>query len=294
MALTMLVSGCMFTGIENTGRIKLSKEDLEAERKVSDEDRLMQPLSPLPLPEWIKGRSFLGASDRVGLIFQAVPYNPYGKTLYYDSYRNAVTPLGKNAVEILFRDSVGREYVYQRENKTEGEITSADIPMLIDLSMVAKADSLLRGKTVWPRVRQWDNPEDYDSPVAGSQLLPVTVLSVIPNTADFPLRVVFQDRGGKRGSLVFNPDNKSSRSFSSQFFLHDPRNDYKNITDERWLEICNGRLAVGMTKQEARLAYGSPDNIESGHDYSKVIELWSYSNGIFLRFEDGLLVSFRK
>ena len=49
-----------------------------------------------------------------------------------------------------------------------------------------------------------------------------------------------------------------------------------------------------MTKQECRLALGAPAQAESGRDFSKTIDIWTYANGIYLRFEDGILVDFRK
>lgn len=284
----------MFTGIENTGRIKLSKEDAAAAAAISDEDRIMAPLSDSYISEWRSGKPFLAASERVRLIFTSAPADPFGHRLYFQGYERTTTPAGSQALNILFRDSVGRDYIYQRELHGDSLIKRSDLPMLVDLDMVAKADSILAGRTLWPRTRFWDDADNHNLTVAGTQLMPVKVSKVVAANADFPLRVIFTDGSGKRGSLVFNPSPKSSRSFSSQFRITDPRLDYKKITDEKWTDICNGRLSSGMTKQEARLAYGTPDNIESGHDYSKLIEYWYYSNGAYLRFEDGLLVSFRK
>ena len=292
--MSMLFYSCMFTGIEHTGHIKLSKEDEMALKTVSSEDRLMEQLQDSSIEYWRVGKSFLGASERVGLIFVSAPDNPYGKTIFYKGYEHVTTPLGKDAINVLFEDSLGRTYIYQKEKLQDTPFFTSDLPMLIDMDLVEKAGKILNGKTLWPRTRFWDSPTDYNSAITATQLLPVEIISILPGTADFPLRAVFKDNEGRRGSLVFNPSPKSSRSFSSQFYIADPRESYKNITDEVWKEICNGRLSLGMTKQEARLSMGSPDEVESGHDYSKLIEIWRYSNGTFMRFEDGLLVYFRK
>lgn len=284
----------MFTGIENTGKIKLSKEEAAAAAAVSEEDRLVAPLSDNYISEWRSGKPFLAASERVRLIFTSAPADPFGHTLYFQGFDRTATPSGSRALNIMFRDSIGRNYIYQRELHGDSLIRTSDLPMLVDLDIVAKADSLLRGRTLWPRTRFWDDAVNHSNTTVGTQLMPVKVLEVVPSSADFPLRVIFADNSGKRGSLVFNPSPRSSRSFSSQFKVTDPRLDHKKITDEKWSDICNGRLSTGMTKQEAKLSYGAPDDVESDHDYSKLIEYWYYSNGAFLRFEDGLLVSFRK
>lgn len=292
--LHFLLSSCMFTGIENTGRIKLSKEDVEAANTVSEEDKLMAPLSDCKISEWRQDKPFYGASDRVRFIFTSAPDDPYGKTLFYSGCEKTSTPLGKEALNIMFRDSLDRVYIFQKETRADAEIGTADLPLLVDLDMVAKADSILSGRTLWSKSRLWESPDNLHNSIAGTKFTPVKVEKVIAGDADFPLRVLFTNPDGVAGSLVFNPSPKSSRSFSSQFSISDPRLSYKKITDDKWKDICHGRLSFGMTKQEARLSYGAPDEIESGHDYSKLIENWYYSNGAFLRFEDGLLVSFRK
>lgn len=284
----------MFTGIENTGHIKLSKEDTLASTTLSEEDNLLLPLADMTVSEWAIGKPFLAASERVRLVFSSAPDDPYGHVLYYTGFSITRTPTGAEAISISFRDSLNRQYIYQRESRDSLNLKSSDLPMLIDLDLVAQADSLLTGRTVWTRTLFWDNAEDFSKTVSGTQLMPVTIERIVAADPNFPLRAIFSDGNGRKGSLIFSPLPTSSRSFATQFYISDPRIRYKKVTDEKWLDICLGRLSTGMTKQEARLTYGNPDNVESGHDYSKLIEIWHYSNGAYLRFEDGLLVSFRK
>lgn len=292
-----MLSSCFFTGIENTGHISLSKEDLKAEKTVSEESRLMENLkTDLPVGKWREGKPFLAASERVRLIFLSAEADPFNHTLYYSGHAASRTPSGRDAANISFRDSAGRSYIYQHEIPSGRSITPSDLPMLIDLDLVASADSLLRGRTLWPRTRVWDSPgAGFAEPVTGFQYLPVRVDSIVAGTPDFPLRAVFSAPDGSlHGSLLFSPAASSSRSFESRFTVSDPRYRFRDIEDDRWVEICHGRISVGMTKQEARLAYGNPDDIQTGHDYSRLIEHWHYSNGAFMRFEDGVLVSFRR
>jgi hypothetical protein len=76
--------------------------------------------------------------------------------------------------------------------------------------------------------------------------------------------------------------------------LKNPRDSYPTITDAVWSNIMSGRVADGMTKDECRLALGSPKNVTEQFGYSAVREIWSYENGIFLIFEDSILRSFRQ
>lgn len=300
LACLAVTTSCTFTGIENTGHISLSKDDIKAENALSEEDKLMQHVADEELETWRIGKPFLAASERVRLMFLSTDSDPYGSIIRYTGYETSQTPVGNDAVDIKFRDAAGRTYIYQRELPSGRRLTSADMPMLIDLEMVACADSLLRGHTLWPRTRLWESaPADGDSArkpekIVGQQFVPVKVEAVVAGTPDFPCRAIFTSTDGKRGSIVFSPSRSSSRSFASQFTLTDPHLLHRDITDEKWNDICNGRLSQGMTKKEARLAYGTPDDIASGHDYSKVIENWYYSNGAFLHFEDGLLINFRR
>lgn len=295
---TGTLSSCFFTGIENTGHIKLSKDDIKAVTSISAEEKLMtQAPEPQPMHQWKEGKSFLAASPRVRLIFLRAEVDPYGDTLYYTNSVASRTPAGRDAVNITFRDSEGHTFVYSRELPEGRDISSSDIPMLIDLDMVNDMRKLLQGATLWPHTRIWDSVEPtqeslYTS-VTAFQLMPVHVDNIVPGTPDFPCRVIFTADDKRRGSLLFSPRSDSSRSFASQFMIEDPRPRYSHIAEDKWVDICNGRLSQGMTKEEARLSQGAPDDIRSGHDYSKLLENWYYANGTFLHFEDGLLVNFR-
>jgi hypothetical protein len=84
------------------------------------------------------------------------------------------------------------------------------------------------------------------------------------------------------------------RSFSNLFSFTDPRRNYPNITDEYWQLITSGTVTTGMTRDECRLALGAPKDVDRQTGYSSVHEMWGYENGIYLIFEDGILVKFRR
>jgi hypothetical protein len=49
-----------------------------------------------------------------------------------------------------------------------------------------------------------------------------------------------------------------------------------------------------MTSQEATLALGTPSDVIRRPDQSMLYERWSYPGGIYLIFEDGILVRFNQ
>ena len=87
---------------------------------------------------------------------------------------------------------------------------------------------------------------------------------------------------------------KSGRNFSMLFSLSDPRLRYPEITDEVWANIQNGRVAKFMTRDECRIALGSPKSIQRRNIITVLQEMWTYENGVYLLFDDGILQSYRQ
>ena len=83
-------------------------------------------------------------------------------------------------------------------------------------------------------------------------------------------------------------------TFDKLFSFTDIRKSYKTITDVNWERIINGQIAVGMTKDECSLSLGNPSSIERMPTHGGMYERWSYDNGEYVIFEDGLLVQFRQ
>ena len=84
-----------------------------------------------------------------------------------------------------------------------------------------------------------------------------------------------------------------SRTFQNLFSLADPKIKFPGIQDEVWSLIQLGKVRPGMTKEECKLSLGNPSDVNSGHDWNSTIDLWQYTNGTFLRFQDGVLLDFR-
>ena len=84
------------------------------------------------------------------------------------------------------------------------------------------------------------------------------------------------------------------RDFDALFAEKDPRLDYPAVSDENWALITRAQVALGMTKEECRLALGNPVRISENPDQGGLREYWYYDGGAYLFFIDGLLNRFRK
>lgn len=291
----LLMQSC-FTGVEGTGKITLSKKE-QSIIAPTKEDKFLSLVST-SVGNWPIGKKFLIADEKFNLIIDGGSVSPMAKgdTLYYSEAKATSALDGGERTILTFRTTDGRKILYPIDRsleKTTTEVCSLDIPMLIDLDIVEAADNKLRNVTLWTKTAQWyDENLNYTK---GKKFEEVKVKEVMPGNSFFPLLIVFSSKDGKEGRLLLNAGvtSNESRNFGKQFFLSDPRSNYRNISEENWEAIKSEQLRLGMTKEEARLSRGNPSDVDMGHNYSNAMEIWFYPNGSYLRFTDGLLVDFK-
>ena len=293
------------TGIETTKTIKMSRSERK-EAQPRNEDLLADSIVSQPLSAWKAGKPFMVADDKVALLLESdkVTYGSDSLSLKNHVLRYDGTESGSDAGggsvtlirfldgDTLYKYNTGRTADYARHY-----ITGLDIPMMIDMDMVSLADSLLKGRRIWILNQLW-----YDASgnkLDGRKYVPVTITGVRPGDIVFPCIVDFTDGNGNSASVFMNIKTASgigaeSRTFPSLFSLVDPKEAYPSILPETWTLIQSGNVTLGMTKDECRLALGTPSDVDAGHNWSSTIDIWSYKDGTFLQFEDGLLVNFRR
>ncbi len=303
LSMAFSLTSC-FTGVEGTNKISLSRQD----KKIlapDPEDIFLSDVKPVPLSEWEPGKKFIAADNRTALAFiqEGLPVDPdrlalEGKTLSYIGNDAWNAPDGSVILIVVFRQdgNIFRFDTGKSPEKALDEVMSSEIPMLIDYSMISSADSIMKGQTFWTRSSLWYDADD--NRMQGGKYVPVTIDSVTPGNLVFPAKVYFTAADGEKASMYMNLANTSSdsRAFPNLFALTDPRLRYSGISDEVWTLIQNGRVRPGMTKEECRLALGTPSDVASGHDWSQTLDIWRYDNGnyVYLRFEDGLLIDIRR
>lgn len=298
--IAVLMTAC-HTGVDSTDRIEISRKERRLMQTTEADTLLNSAVCNTILANWQPGRVFRAVSDRTAYIFDASstaadPSSLHlgGKNLLFCGTGNKYGPDGKKKKTIIFSDGTAR-YIYDTGRRPpEADSIRADrLPLLIDMTMIEKADSILRGRTLWTLT-----PDRYDSD--GSlrnerKFMEITVDSVTPGNESLPFRIFFTTHKGVRYVLAgLPPATAHTLTFPSLFSLRDIRSDYMHIYPEIWENICNGIVTTGMTKEECRLALGNPSEIDRSHNWSSLQERWSYPGGVVLLFEDGRLINFRK
>ncbi|MBD5203342.1 MAG: hypothetical protein HDS82_00500 [Bacteroidales bacterium] len=294
------LSSC-FTGVEGTKKIELSRADRKSV-EISPERRLMDSLISIPLSDWKAGKEFLVTDNRLAVLLtprEVAPLTPadslMGRILCFQDYSSVPLPDGSEGTALTFSLN-GVDYVYTVSRSPEAaskSIRGGEMPMLIDLDMVRQADSLLAGRKVWTRTRLWYAPDGVRQ--TGRKFVPVTIDSVVTGNSVFPLIVCFSNEEGREATMLMNygVSGVESRTFDTLFSLSDPRGRYPGIDSEVWELITNGKVRLGMTKEECRLSVGSPVDVTGGRDWNKTLDIWKYSDGRYLVFTDGLLSEYR-
>ncbi len=300
-SLILLSLSSCFTGVEGTKKITLSKEDKKALRP-TPEDEFFRSVTGVPLSTWEKGRPFIAADNKTLLTFdqQGLPLDPdevklAGKILTFYGTEPRLRPDGSSMLVILFNDgdNIYRYNTGKSIDKAPEEVFSDQIPMMIDLAMIDSTRKLLLGKKLWTKSPLWY--DDNANRIPGRKFVPVTVNAVESGSLVFPVKVRFITDDGNQAWAFMNFGNSGteSRAFANLFYLSDFRKNFPAITDEVWKLISEGKVARGMTKTECKLSLGNPSEVDAGHDYSQTLDLWHYSDGTVLWFEDGLLTRFR-
>lgn len=294
----VLPTGC-FTGVESTPRI--TADDVKrAQITDSPERQWLAEVTPEPPAKWSAGKKFIITDPKISLILdpEAQTYGlGAGDTLTFSGFREVTAVTGAPAVEVTFATSHGRDASY-RINTPLAELTGRDkleIPFTIELSMVDAASSLISGRKLWITTPDWYGTDDREQ--TGRKFVPVTITAVTPGNSVHPLKVTFTDDADGSTHRVFmtaGTESRVSRTFDNLFSFTDPRDKYPSISDATWQNIVNGRVELYMTREECRLALGQPADIDKAGTYNGVVERWTYGDGIYLIFEDGVLTRFRR
>lgn len=124
------------------------------------------------------------------------------------------------------------------------------------------------GKMLWLRNRE---AETYDVATKETKyfkvknLQPVKVLDVVLSDSEsWPLRFILRDALGqqfikvsKHSGTNSHPESESSYKFQEMFFTEDPRKKY-TWDEKTFRAIEDGKLFVGMSKEQARMSWGKP------------------------------------
>ncbi len=297
--LCVMLSGC-FTGIESTPRI--TADDVRNSGiRTTDEQAFAASFVPEAPRGWTLGKRWKVTDNKIALIFTAQSTGRdslAGKTIAFASERRVPSVTGEELIELAFTGPEGQRLYYRPDIPADDlhDRASMPIPFAIELAAVEKADSLMRGNTYFITTPLWYDAEG--NAVQGLRHVAVRIDSVIPGNDRYPLCVAFTPAESGHTAryilMTYGTSSAATRNFDRLFSFTDPRTSYPRISDENWHKIINSQVDLGMTRDECRLALGIPNSIDRGATPGMQLERWSYDNGVYLIFEDGILERYRK
>lgn len=294
----LLLTGC-FTGIESTPKIRSSEVQQQAtSQENTAESAISSLLIPEPLSEWQKGREYVVTNSRISLIFSSSPANVIpqkGDTITYQGFKQYTSIAATQNTSLLFLKKGNTAdtlcYKIDRPYAELAERNVVEVPFTVDLSLIEKSRGVLKGAQYYILTSSWNSTPEQR--MTGRKFIKVKINDVAPGNEEYPISVIFTDSVSQAMVLISHGLSESKRVFSSVFSVTDPKLKYPAITPENWLAIQNGKLRPDMTRDECRLSLGTPIDVDHGHTYSSAYERWTYQNGAYLIFEDGLLKKYR-
>ena len=299
IAIAFGLSAC-FTGVESTPKITNEKvRDRGAFQ--SSEQRFASEIAGEIPKDWSVGKLWIVSDPKISLALSQTSYlsdDLKGDTIFLQSTRPVPNIMGKEVIELVLSTNKGHKLYHNTGVTTDDwqDKKSYEIPFTIELSAVEKADSLMTGKTYYISSPRWKDKDGND--VSGLRHVPVKITNVTAGNHLYPLNVVFTRDDSKDKQIhsilmTYGDTPSANRNFDRLFSFTNPRNAFPKISDATWQKIIHSEIAEGMTRDECRLALGTPYTIDYGSTPGMQLERWSYENGVFLLFEDGILTKFR-
>ncbi|MDE6369123.1 MAG: hypothetical protein K2K94_07785, partial [Muribaculaceae bacterium] len=236
----------------------------------------VKPLSP---GAWTEGKRFYVTDDKISIIYQPgdkIDDTLNGHDLVFQRFEEVPSVTGGGATVLIFVANGKSDLLHYRVNVPFAELRNRErleVPFTVERSIVEKVDSAMRDNTYYISTPKWFNAEN-DKAFVGRRHIPVTVTHVEPGTYIYPLRVYFRLDGSSEEywiPMTAGDDRAATRNFYTVFNFDNPRKRYPQITDETWALITNSRVAIGMTRDECRLALGAPNSYRTIPVYNATV-----------------------
>lgn len=303
MAVSALLSGGCFTGVEGTKRISENEVRRQQAANISPEQIFLSDIRPTPPAQWKPGRRLKVTDERISLIFTPVSDDAAGlegSVLEFRGFEPARSLTGDDATDMCLSDKRGRRYYYRLGSELPAidTLSSLAVPFTVDMELIERVDSAMRGQNYYVSTPLWLDPRSHSRIDGGLRHVKVRIDSVGTGNANYPAAVYFTAKEGPEGQhmlyMTLGNSRAATRNFDTQFSFRNPRERFPEIRDDVWELITRSRIREGMTRDECRLALGNPHRLEQIPTYGGMVERWHYSDGVFLVFEDGFLTRFRK
>ena len=320
--LTLLISFicfCLWAYPQNQYAVQAKSSYKEEPISQTPEQKFVSENFPfLHMADWKPGMRFmvepdyLGVSSRLDIEpYKAKSCSYFDKPLQKDyewkiftvvelEERLVKCPKGKCTRTYVILDCEGVkfefEYIGSIDENRESEIP-VDIDNLVWLDEIDKAKELLMDKELFILTDRWMKEKEGSRGTVDfcKKYVPIIIVNIGLGNSDGPVKMVFKTETGEeyfinvrfsgtnQGSGVFGAD------FSKTFSFTSPHDKYPEISDEIWSLIQDGKVRVGMTREECELAWGEPEDINSSVYGTARHEQWVYSSSKYLYFEEGKL-----
>lgn len=293
----LLLTGC-FTGVESTPRISTA----EVRRmKANDPPELsfMNDVTGIRPSEWNIGKTFTILDDRIAKVAavdgSSAAASLQGHRVQLSDIGQAIDITGEPIVSLRFTTDDGRRITWHADFSPDSmsRMQYLEVPFMVEDDLLTQCSERLADRTLWIMTNLWYDLADRS--FSSMRYIPVQVTEVLPGNMVHPLKLVLRAPNGGEFRLFMSPSTgaRSARKFHNLFSLTDPRLKYPDIKDSTWMLIQRGGLAEDMTRDECRLSLGTPVDIVKSASRGYMYEKWSYENGVYLIFEDGLLRRWR-
>lgn len=306
LALTAVLSGC-FTGVESTPVI--SGKDVQRQRAsaLSAEQRYLADILPTAPAQWTLGKRLIVTDSRIGIVLDASTDTQSGSrrtpapgdTLRLVAAAPTPTLTEQPEITLTFVGAHGDSLAYHTgiDERAWKSRQSLEIPFTIDADVIDSVARRLVGKHLYiiaQRRMSWPD----GAIITPRRYVGVTVREVRGGTAELPVIVVIEpDEAPGTHQAVYmtlGDGATATRNFDKVFSLENPRSRFPRIEDDVWELICDGKIRLGMTPDECRLSLGAPTDYIKVPSTAGMIERWTYPDGVYLIFEDGVLARFRR
>ncbi|MGD0192780.1 MAG: hypothetical protein ABSD74_18735 [Rhizomicrobium sp.] len=205
-------------------------------------------------------------------------------------------------------DATGRVYATRPQKQASPMPDDATVDHLGLMRDLETSRERYLGKTYWiltnalPKLGV-NGSEAITGVVEYEKFMPVTVTDVLAGYShDNPVRIVVRNDAGQEGyfDMAASLTNRTplslgavgDRAFAAQLSATDPKLGHKwpaNI----WAAIENDTVSIGMSEDQARMAWGEPTEIKKNVDAKHALEHWLYDKGREISFENGIVTEIK-
>jgi len=188
----------------------------------------------------------------------------------------------------------GTEYICETGYSEEVD----DLALLNDL---AEAKRRFRGKPLWiltDTILTMNAQTEELGAVKVAKTSKVQVVDVVAGSfSHCPIRFIVKALSGKEGYVDVHISDtnvpeilREFDRFSDTFLTEDPRKTRK-WSSKVWSAIEKGRVILGMTKEQAKFAWGAPKSINRTTTRGQSTEQWVYGIGTYLYLRNGIVTA---